>query len=274
MGSKVILAIVDGLNYQVACDCMGYLNGLVETGRGMRKKLCCETPRLSRPLYETILTGVHPVNSGIVHNDVVRLSKESSVFSLANQHGLKTAAAAYHWISELYNKVPFDPVKDRFTHDDSLPIQHGSYYWANHYPDDHLYAEAEGLRHQYDPDFMLLLSMNVDDSGHKQGIDSRLYRDAARNVDYLLSNYLPGWLTAGYQVIVTSDHGMKKDCTHGGTTPPEREIPFFAMGEAFEECSIAEIRQLEICGLICDLLGIEEHGKLSAFSDLCSPQDQ
>ena len=30
MSNKVILVVLDGLNYQVACDCMGYLNGLLE----------------------------------------------------------------------------------------------------------------------------------------------------------------------------------------------------------------------------------------------------
>lgn len=30
MSNKVILVVLDGLNYQVARDCMGYLNGLIE----------------------------------------------------------------------------------------------------------------------------------------------------------------------------------------------------------------------------------------------------
>lgn len=30
MSNKVILVVLDGLNYQVARDCMGYLNGLLE----------------------------------------------------------------------------------------------------------------------------------------------------------------------------------------------------------------------------------------------------
>ena len=94
MFGKVILVIVDGLNYQVALSCMGYLNGLQETGRCLRNKLVCELPGLSRPLYETILTGVHPIESGIINNDIVRLSTQSSIFSIARSHGLTTAAAA------------------------------------------------------------------------------------------------------------------------------------------------------------------------------------
>jgi predicted AlkP superfamily pyrophosphatase or phosphodiesterase len=59
---------------------------------------------LSRPLYECILTGVPPIDSGIVHNNVARLSSQRSIYHYARDAGLKTAAAAYHWVSELYNR--------------------------------------------------------------------------------------------------------------------------------------------------------------------------
>jgi predicted AlkP superfamily pyrophosphatase or phosphodiesterase len=36
MSNKVILVVLDGLNYQVARDCMGYLNGLLEQQRATR----------------------------------------------------------------------------------------------------------------------------------------------------------------------------------------------------------------------------------------------
>ena len=269
MHGKVVLVIIDGLNYQVALNCMGYLNALKSTGRCLRKKLTCELPGLSRPMYETILTGVHPIDSGIINNNVVRLSTQSSVFSLAQSQGLTTAAAAYHWVCELYNRAPFDPFRDRFTHDISMPVQHGIFYWQDHYPDDHLYAEAEHLRTEHNPDFLLALSMNVDNAGHLHGVDSKNYRDAARNVDAILSNYIPLWLEDGYQILVTADHGMNTDCTHGGTLPEEREIPLFAIGDAFNESSVGGVSQLELCGLICDLLGIKNHGKPSASSHLC-----
>ena len=269
MPGRVVLVIVEGLNYQVALNCMGYLRGLEKMGRCLRKKLLCETPGLSRPLYETILTGVHPIDSGILNNDVIRLSTQTSIFSLAHAQGLTTAAAAYHWISELYNRAPFEPLRDRFTHNASMPIQHGIFYWQDHYPDDHLYAEAEYLRIQYHPDFLLVLSMNVDDAGHHQGLDSKKYRDATRKVDSILSNYIPRWLEDDYQVLITADHGMNTDCTHGGTLPEEREVPLFAIGNAFNESSPPDVRQLELCGLVCDLLGIKNHGKPSAAPHLC-----
>ena len=50
--------------------------------------------------------------------------------------------------------------------------------------------------------------MNIDDAGHKHGLDSTQYRNSARVADILLADYLQGWLDAGYQVLVTAG----KDC--------------------------------------------------------------
>ena len=142
MSDKVILVVLDGLNYSVAHHCMGYLNGLIKADSATLYKLECELPSMSRPLYECILTGVPPVKSGIVNNDIVQLSNFDSIFSLARLAGKTTAAAAYYWVSELYNRAPFVAVRDRFTQNELLPIQYGCFYQADHYPDDHLFMDA------------------------------------------------------------------------------------------------------------------------------------
>ena len=206
MSNKVILVVLDGLNYQVARDCMGYLNSLLELSDLHEKQgdslnmntqnnklrttlypMQCELPSMSRPLYECILTGVRPVESGIVNNQIVRLSNHESIFSLAKSQGKVTAAAAYHWVSELYNRAPFDAVRDRFTNDETMNIQHGCFYHWDHYPDDALFLDAEHLRVTHQPDFLLIHPMNIDDMGHKHGLDSRQYRNSARGADIYLS---------------------------------------------------------------------------------------
>ena len=55
---KSILVVLDGLNYQVARDAMGYLQAQCAAGRGRLYPLECALPSLSRPLYECILTGI------------------------------------------------------------------------------------------------------------------------------------------------------------------------------------------------------------------------
>ncbi|GHA17411.1 alkaline phosphatase family protein [Oceanisphaera arctica] len=255
--NKVILVVIDGLAYEVARDCLGYLQGLNEAGRMTGYQMQCELPAVSRPLYECILTGTRPVDSGILNNDMVRLSTQQSIFSLARQSGLTTAAAAYHWVSELYNRAPYDPVRDRLTQDAELPIQYGLFYSQDHYPDCHLLQDAEILRTRFDPDFLLIHPMNTDDAGHKFGLDSRQYRNSARRFDLLLAEYLPLWLEQGYQVLITSDHGMNRDQSHSGILPEERNIPLFVAGHAFSHDTQARPRQTELCGTIASLLGAE-----------------
>ena len=153
MQHNVILVLLDGLNYQVAHHAMGHLHAYVEADRAALYRVECELPSLSRPLYECILTGVPPIDSGIVHNNVNRLSNQRSVFHYAREANLGTAAAAYHWMSELYNRSPFDPQRDRHTHAPKLPIQHGLFYWDDRYPDSHLLADGEYLRRRHAPKF-------------------------------------------------------------------------------------------------------------------------
>lgn len=261
MSKKVILVVLDGLAYETAEQCMGFLQGLNEQKGTTLYKIQCELPSKSRPLYETILTGVPPVLSGIVHNDVTRNSNQQSVFSLAREAGLTTSAAAFHWFSELYNHSPYDPVRDRHTVDSEQLIQYGCFYHGDHYPDSYLYLDAESLRRRHDPDFLLIHPMNIDNAGHRDGADSAHYRNTVRNSDGELSKYLPTWIEEGYQVIITSDHGMNSDKSHGGILPEERDVPLFVIGESFTHLPECAPRQTELCGSICEILGIQNHGK-------------
>jgi len=255
MNNKVILVVLDGLNLKVAQDCMGYLNGLIEHKMASQYSLYSELPSLSRPLYECILTGTVPVESGIVHNHVTRNSHLQSIFSLAKAQGKKTAAAAYHWVSELYNTSPYNAQRDRHTSNTDLNIQHGVFYHWDHYPDEALFLDGEYLREKHNPDFLLIHPMNVDDAGHKYGLDSAEYRNAARHVDIILSEFLPAWINQGYQILITSDHGMNNDKSHGGTLKEEREVPLYLIGERFSHQANA-IKQIELCGMVCELLGL------------------
>lgn len=255
MNDKVILVVLDGLNLKVAQDCMGYLTGLVEHKIATQYSLHSEVPSLSRPLYECILTGETPIRSGIVHNHVTRNSLFESIFSLAKSQGKTTAAAAYHWVSELYNRSPYSAIRDRHTNDLTQNIQHGLFYHWDHYPDQALFLDSEHLRQQYDPDFLLIHPMNIDDAGHKFGLDSAEYRNSARQADVILSDFVPEWIAQGYQILITSDHGMNDDKTHGGNLKEEREVPLFLIGNRFNHKQCA-IKQTELCGIVCELLNL------------------
>ena len=101
------MVVLDGLNADVGLTCMGFCRLCVNNTKPKLINCSVNYPLCRAPLYECILTGVRPTDSGIYHNQINRLSKEKSVFNYCIQSNKVTAAAAYYWISELYNRSPF-----------------------------------------------------------------------------------------------------------------------------------------------------------------------
>ncbi len=267
MSNKVIMVVIDGLQYDVACTQMGFLNHLVETNRAARLLVKSELPSLSRPLYEVLLTGTPSSINRITSNQAVQLSMQKSLFHLTKEHGMRNACAAYYWVSELYNRCPFHYVSDRQQADESKPIQYGSFYFDDAYPDSHLILDGEVLRQRYQPDFLYIHPMGIDHAGHLFGANSKQYRGKAIEMDSILASLLPIWIDEGYQIIITSDHGMNQDGQHGGTGAEERNVPFYAIGSAFlSGVYEQEMPQLAVAPLICKVLGIPPAEAMIAYS--------
>ncbi|ALC87760.1 nucleotide pyrophosphatase [Bacillus sp. FJAT-22090] len=258
LNNRVVLIVVDALRYDTACTHMGYMQHLVERGAAARYEVCSEVPSLSRPLYETILTGTPPIIHGVTSNRTVRLSNQTSLFHLAKSSGKTTAAAAYYWVSELYNHAPFRHFEDRIQLDTEFPIENGLFYFEDHYPDSHLFTEAAWLINQKKPDFLYIHPMNVDDDGHKFTADSKEYRNRVLAVDALLSVFIPKCLEQGYEVIVTADHGMTSDGNHGGNTIEDRHVPMFVLSKQVRAgLNEGIVSQLQVAPLVCHLLNIK-----------------
>lgn len=267
MSNKVIAVVVDGLRFDTACETFGFIEHLVETNQAARYKVKSELPSLSRPLYEVLLTGTPAFENGITTNQTVRLSKEKSLFHLVKEHGLKSAAAAYYWVSELYNSAPFDFAQDRLQMDESKPIQYGLFYWEDDYPDSHLMADAENLRRRFSPDFLYIHPMGVDYKGELYGAGSKEYREQSLKMASLLAQLVPIWMQEGYHILITSDHGMSETGNHGGTTSGERDVPLYIISPdvlpgIYEE----EIPQLAFAPFVCELLGIQASEKMLSKS--------
>ncbi|MFJ5623163.1 alkaline phosphatase family protein [Peribacillus loiseleuriae] len=255
--NRLIMIVVDALRFDTACSHMGFMQHLVEQGKVARYEVKSEVPSLSRPLYETILTGTPPLVHGIVGNGVVRLSTQESLFHLARRSGKTTAAAAYYWVSELYNHAPFRHGVDRIQLAKDAPIENGLFYFEDHYPDSHLFAEAQWLVSEKNPDFLYIHPMNVDDDGHKFTANSVQYRNRVLATDALLALTLPKWMDLGYDIIVTADHGMTVDGNHGGNTTNDRHVPLFIASKKVKPIVQNQIvSQLQMAPLACHLLGI------------------
>jgi predicted AlkP superfamily pyrophosphatase or phosphodiesterase len=229
MDSKVILVVIDGLRDDTAAAQMGYLEQLVEHHVADRYTVIAEMPTMSRPLYETIQTGLAPYEHGIASNGTVRLSTRPNVFSIVAQHSGVTAAAAYSWVSELYNRTPYDPISCGYVDDAQLTIQHGRFYVEDSYPDSALFIEAERMVRKFAPDYLLIHPMGMDDTGHRYGGESKEYDNHAIFVDSVISTLLPGWLEKKYTVLITADHGMNTNNMHGGSAPDVRNVPLYLL---------------------------------------------
>ena len=252
---RVVFVLLDGLAAATARRCMSYMQSLTDAGLARHTELQGELPPLSRPIYATLLTGLRPAQSGIMHNDDARLCPVPTIFSRAQAAGLTTAAAAYHWMSELCNVAPFEPGRDRITDDAALPIAHGLFYCTDAYPDDELFHDAASLQLRHSPHLLLVHSMGIDNAGHLYGAESREYRTAARRADGLLARWLPRWVEAGYAVLVTSDHGMDADGSHNDTNDACRRVPLWLAGEAVNSTPLPQ-DQTQIADLVCSVLGI------------------
>ena len=257
--SKTIFVLLDGLGFDAASQNLGYAEHLIEDQKGAKYKVRGELPSLSRPMYETLLTGRKVSEHGITNNLAVWRSSEKSVFDQCFAQGKTTGAAAYHWISELYRRAPFDYESDRIGFDEESAVNHGIFYFEDSYPDSHVFADAEYIRNSRNPDFLLIHSMNIDDAGHHYGSESTEYHMAAAMVNVILSSCMPVWLAKGYSVIITADHGMNEHRLHGGNTSRQRDIAMYLFADGIkcgDFSGEAAISQLCTAPLLCRLLDV------------------
>lgn len=263
MNPKLIFVVVDGLRDDTAAAQMGYLEHLVEHHLAERFSMRAEMPSMSRPLYETLQTGTPPHVHGVVNNNIVRRSTMPNVFEIAAQHGRVTAAAAYWWVSELYNAAPYEPVAHGEIDDPRCAIQHGRFYMEDSFPDAARFEQAERMVQRNAPDYLLIHPMGMDDTGHRFGADSREYCNHAIMVDQIMAGLLPGWLRAGYQVVITADHGMNANHMHGGSGDDVRNVPFYIINPAgappagsSPSAPHPRVSQLRVAPTLLKLLGL------------------
>lgn len=256
---KVILVMIDAQGFETAVQRAGFLEHLCEVGLAAKYRVACGLPSSSRPMYETILTGLPVSEHGIYSNQTVRRSTSENLFALTRRHGRTNAAAAYGWVSELYtDHAPFDVFRDRMQLDGSGDIDHGIFYIEDTYPDSHLYADGEMLRQMYHPDFLLIHPMNVDDMGHRHTAASREYGHASEVSFDQIAILFDRWREDGYDLLVTGDHGMDLLGMHGGNEAIQREVPLYIVSDAAEPGDYTDyaISNLNLAPFICDLLEI------------------
>lgn len=272
MKGKVVLVIMDGVGFDTAVAHCGFLEGMVELGRARRWKMRAALPTISAPLYETLHTGLPPVDHGIVGNEALRPSTRPNVFHLVHGAGGRTAAVAQAYFFTLYNRRPYDPLGDVEYDDESLPIQHGRFYSMEGYgrvnpcapAEIDLCAQLTLLLRRHEPHYALLHTCSADTLGHTHTAHSAQYREQTWRIDNALSRTLPLWAAAGYEIFVTADHGMDGDGHHGGTEAIVRDVAFYYFGAGIGPAADAVLDQLAVAPSILARIGLAPPPTMSA----------
>ncbi len=253
--SKVCLIIMDGLGYRTCVEECGYLESAVEAGAARRWKMHSCLPTISAPLYETLHTGVPPQVHGLFSNESLRPSPCDNVFSSLKNAGKTAGVVAHSYFHTLYGGSAYDPFIHCELDDPAAPIPYARYYSMEGYRPENACVPAEidlcaqlwRLADKYSPNYLLMHSCSIDTLGHWFTSDSSEYRIQAFKVDSALSQLIPKLRGAGYDVLVTADHGMNTDGHHGGNQAVLREVPFYYFGdrkgpdegELLDQCGVA-----------------------------------
>jgi predicted AlkP superfamily pyrophosphatase or phosphodiesterase len=262
--TKVILIILDGLGYAKARGYLGNVEGWVAAGEGRVWRMRSVLPSTSGPCYASIHTGLAPQEHGVLTNyDHLRRVEHPDIFSAARQAGRSTGAVAHSFFSTYFQRAPFDPVRDLEIDDETLPIQHGRFYTMTSahggnlsVPDDRdMLAQVTMLGERHGVDYILVHTCSTDSVGHAYGQDSIHMDNQVYQVDGALSVYLPRWRKAGYDVIITADHGQTPRGHHGGSTDEMRDVPLYYFGRASGPADDAVLCQTQIAPSVLALLG-------------------
>ncbi len=250
--AKIVFVLIDGLDVE-STKYMAYLAAQKEHG-ALYGVMNCELPTVSKPIYSTIFTGKSPIITGVTHNKSNFMHADVYAQSFFERmHGINkiSSMAAYYWMRELYFNEKFNSAKHRLSLDEGCSIPYAMFYDDDFYPDRYVFQDAEALRTQHNPDFLLVHTMGVDAAGHGFGANSLQYRNAVRNVDILLAEYATKWLDSEMMVIVTSDHGMHADGAHNDTSKDVREVPYWILGNIPESLA-APTKQNHWYDLLCN----------------------
>ncbi|MCB2129087.1 MAG: alkaline phosphatase family protein [Rhodobacteraceae bacterium] len=241
MKNKLLLIIIDGVPYANWRRYFGNLEGWVAGGEAKVWRMRSVLPSTSASCYASIHTGVAPQIHGVTSNETIFRLREADVFSQVHGAGGRTGAVAHSFWSEFFNRAPFDPVRDiEYDEPGTSPISHGRFHTMTGYGHDNqmtpcdadLFATLTMLCERHGIDYGMLHSCTLDSMGHRFGHDCIEMDTACYRLDGQLAPYVSRWRQAGYEVIVTADHGQSMRGHHGGAEDEQRDVALYYFGPA------------------------------------------
>ena len=272
LSSKLLLIVLDGLPWRNWRRFMGNLEGWVQSGEARVWRMRSVLPSTSACCYASIHTGVPPQIHGILSNEARFRVTQPDVFSEVTKAGGTTGAVTHSYWSEFFNRYPFDPVGDIEYDEPGGPISHGRFHTMTGYshanqmtPSDvDLFATLTMLCVRHGIDYGILHTCTLDSMGHRFGHDCGEMDNALFAMDAMLAAFLPKWRAAGYEVIVTADHGQTDRGHHGGHDDEMQDFALYYFGEGEGPNSDTLLDQLQLAPTILGRLGVPVPGTMKA----------
>ncbi len=262
--TKLLLIILDGVPWRNWGRLFGNLEGWVQSGEARKLRMRSVLPSTSACCYASIHTGVSPQRHGIHSNEERFRVQFPDLFSEISRAGGRTGAVTHSYWSEFFNRFPFDPVRDLEYDEPGGPITHGRFHTMTGYnatnqmtPSDvDLFATLTMLCERHGIDYGILHTCTLDSMGHRFGHDCREMDVACYMMDGMLAAFLPRWREAGYEVIVTADHGQTDRGHHGGHEDLQQDVALYYFGPARTDHPGDVVDQLALAPTILSRLGV------------------
>lgn len=262
---KLLLILLDGVPYANWRRLFGNLEGWVASGEARVWRMRSVVPSTSASCYASIHTGVPPQVHKSWGNEAVFRLPLPDIFSEVRKGGGRTGAVAHSFWSEFFNRAPFDPVRDiEYDEPDSDSITHGRFHTMAGYnrinqmtpADADLFATLTRLTDRFGIQYGMLHTCTLDSMGHRFGHDATEMDQACYLIDYQLAPWIDRWRRAGYEVIVTADHGQSMRGHHGGTGEDQQDFALYYFGAARGPDPSTLLDQLALAPTILTRLGL------------------
>lgn len=264
LARKLLLIVLDGVPHRNWQRLMGSLEGWRLSGEARAWRMRCVLPSISACCYASMHTGVPPQVHGVSSNMTRFRIGLPDIFSEVSEAGGRTGAVTHSWWSELFNRHPFEPVRDLEYDEPESPITHGRFHTMSGESRDNqttpsdldLFATLTMLTQRFGLDYGILHTCTLDSMGHRFGHDNNQMDHAVYLMDAQLAMFLPLWRKAGYEVIVTADHGQTGRGHHGGHEPEQQDVALYYFGQAGGPEPDTLLDQLQLAPTILARLGL------------------
>ena len=251
---NVVLVSIDGLRPDaIARFTAPTLQRLIKEGS---YSLSARTimPSTTLPSHTSMLSGEPPDEHGVFWNNVTSAKVDvvnfSTVFSVAREHGYRTAA--------FFSKAKFGPLQRPGT----LDYSQAPGGWFGRWSGARTVADVRSYLEDQRPNVLFVHLSDPDVAGHSSGWMSQAYGQAVQTADAALGQLLTvadsAYGKGNYSLVVTADHGGHA-YGHGTSDPQDVTIPWIAWGRGVNAGLLDEkIDTFDTAPTVLWLLGVEE----------------